>query len=76
MAVSPDGLSAYVAAPDNNGGFGEVSDGAVAMFDRTSNGRLIQKPDPVGCISEAGGGRVSTGRPSRTPNRWRSAPTG
>ncbi len=55
VAVSPDGLSAYVAAPDPDGGFGEeVSGGAVAMFDRTSNGRLIQKPDPVGCISASG----------------------
>jgi DNA-binding beta-propeller fold protein YncE len=54
VTVSPDGLSAYVAAPDDNGGFGEVSGGAVAMFDRASHGRLIQKPDPVGCISVGG----------------------
>ena len=62
VAVSPDGLSAYVAAPDNNGGFGEVSNGAVAMFDRTRNGRLIQKPDPVGCISVSGRGPCIDGK--------------
>jgi hypothetical protein len=28
----------------------------VVIFDRTSNGRLVQKPDPVGCISDDGAG--------------------
>ena len=47
VAVSPDGESAYVAS---------VFSDAVAVFDRTRNGRLIQKAGTAGCISDTGAG--------------------
>ena len=47
VAVSPDGRSAYVTSRI----------GAVATFDRTRNGSLIQKPGTSGCISGNGDSR-------------------
>ncbi len=45
IALSPDGLSVYVASTDSN---------AVAVFARTkSSGALRQLPAPVGCVSGA-----------------------
>ena len=43
MAVSPDGLSAYVASEQSN---------ALAVFDRAPNGTLAQKPGTAGCIRD------------------------
>jgi DNA-binding beta-propeller fold protein YncE len=45
IAVSPDGLSVYVASG--------ISD-AVTVFDRATDGTLTQKPGAAGCISESG----------------------
>lgn len=52
VAVSPDGDSVYVAS--------ETSD-AVAVFDRTRDGRLIQKPGLLACISDDGDGPCADG---------------
>ena len=65
VTVSPDGLSAYVASRI----------GAVAMFDRTRNGRLIQKPGSAGCISGDGVG-CTDGRALGTPNSIALSPDG
>ena len=46
VALSPDGQNVYVAS--------EGSD-AVAVFDRSRNGRLTQKPGAAGCIAQIGG---------------------
>ena len=46
VTVSPDGSSVYVTSISH----------AVAIFDRAPNGRLFQKPDPFGCISEDAAG--------------------
>jgi len=58
VAISPDGRSAYVASRI----------GAVAMFDRTRNGRLIQKPGTAGCISGNGDGPCIDGTALGTPD--------
>jgi DNA-binding beta-propeller fold protein YncE len=42
VAVSPDGASVYAAA---------FTSGAIATFDRSSTGTLMQKPRKAGCIS-------------------------
>ena len=47
VTVSPDGTSAYVT-----GGFG-VSN-AVAIFDRSLDGGLTQKPGAAGCLNSSG----------------------
>ena len=47
VTVSPEGRSVYVSSRDSD---------AVAMFDRTRNGRLVQKPGEAGCISDTGAG--------------------
>jgi DNA-binding beta-propeller fold protein YncE len=52
VTVSPDGRNAYVAS--------DFSD-AVAVFDRESDGTLVQKPGPAGCISDTGAGRCADG---------------
>ncbi len=65
VTVSPDGLSAYVASRI----------GAVAMFDRTRNGTLIQKPGSAGCISGDGVG-CTDGRALGTPNSIALSPDG
>ena len=53
VAVSPDGVSAYVAAQFSN---------ALALFDRAPNGTLAQKPGAAGCIRDvAGGDRCTVG---------------
>ena len=67
VAVSPDGKSAYVAS--------RISE-AVAVFDRTSNGRLIQKPEPVGCISEDGAGPCIDGTALDIANSVAVSPDG
>lgn len=65
VTVSPDGLSVYVASRI----------GAVAMFDRTRNGRLIQKPSSAGCISGDYTGCID-GRAFGTPNSIAISPDG
>ncbi len=45
MTISPDGRSAYVASSTSD---------AVAVFDRASDGSLVQKPGLAGCISSNG----------------------
>ena len=52
VAVSPDGISAYVASRGSD---------AVAVLDRDSDtGELTQKPGTAGCISEDGTGGACT----------------
>lgn len=55
MAVSPDGLNAYVASLDSD---------AIAIFDRNpATGELTQKAGTAGCVSETGdGGTCANGR--------------
>ncbi len=45
VAVSPDGRNVYVASRLSRG---------VAIFDRDSEGKLTQKPEAAGCVSEDG----------------------
>jgi DNA-binding beta-propeller fold protein YncE len=52
VAVSPDGKSVYTAA--NMGS-------AIAVFDRTADGALTQKPGLAGCISDTGAGPCADG---------------
>jgi DNA-binding beta-propeller fold protein YncE len=47
VTVSPDGQSVYVTSLNSN---------AVAVFDRASDGSLVQKPGLLGCISDTGAG--------------------
>ena len=49
VTVSPDGNTVYAAS-------GDISDGAVAVFDRAADGTLEQLPGTAGCISEDGNG--------------------
>ena len=51
VTVSPDGRSVYVAA--------QIAS-AVAIFDRSADGTLTQKPDAAGCISGSWGGGYCT----------------
>jgi len=46
VTVSPDGSSVYVASATSN---------AVAVFDRSADGALTQKPGKAGCVSEIPG---------------------
>ena len=58
-----DGASSVTISPDGESGYVTSSlSGAVAVFDRTSNGRLVQKPGRGGCISEGGAGPCINGR--------------
>ena len=47
VTVSPDGKTVYVVG-------GDISAGAVAVFDRAADGTLEQLPGTAGCISEDG----------------------
>jgi DNA-binding beta-propeller fold protein YncE len=50
VAVSPDGRSVYIAS----GGREYTDDNALAIFDRSSTGRLTQKRRTAGCFALAG----------------------
>lgn len=65
-----DGPSSVVTSPDGRNVYA-VSDisGAVAVFDRTVAGRLVQKPGSARCISETGAGGCADGRALLSP-RW------
>jgi DNA-binding beta-propeller fold protein YncE len=52
VTVSPDGQNVYIAARESD---------AVAVFDRDSDGTLVQKPGSAGCISDAEAGRCVDG---------------
>ncbi|MBA2523957.1 MAG: beta-propeller fold lactonase family protein [Solirubrobacterales bacterium] len=52
VVVSPDGRSLYVAS---------TFSGAVAVFDRSADGTLTQKPGQAGCISDTGLGPCADG---------------
>ncbi len=67
VAVSPDGKSAYVASEFSN---------AVAVFDRTRNGRLIQKAGTAGCISDTGAGPCVDGKVLQGANFVTVSPDG
>ena len=58
VAVSPDGRHVYVAALDSD---------AVAVFERTAEGALVQLSGPEGCISDAGRGGCVSGRALSAP---------
>jgi DNA-binding beta-propeller fold protein YncE len=66
VVVSPDGRSAYVTSRI----------GAVAIFDRTRHGRLIQKPGTAGCISGNGDGPCVDGRAFGFPESVTVSPDG
>ena len=67
VAVSPDGQSVYVASG--------VAD-AVAVFDRTAGGRLVQKPGTAGCISNTGAGPCVDGTALDFPESVTVSPDG
>jgi DNA-binding beta-propeller fold protein YncE len=67
VAVSPDGKSAYVAS---------FADDSVALFDRSPNGRLVQKPGAAGCISLTGAGPCVDGRALDGPDSLTVSPDG
>lgn len=67
VTVSPDGRSAYVASNRIE---------AVAVFDRASNGRLVQKPGRLACISNNGDGPCVEGTALEGPTQAVVSPDG
>ena len=68
VAISPDGQSVYVTS----GGFSD----AVAVFDRTPGGRLVQKPGYSGLHLESRGGPVRQGQALDCPQSVTVSPDG
>lgn len=59
LTISPDGTSAYMAAPDPRPGH----PGALVIFRRApGNGALEQLPEAQGCVSELAGGACAVAR--------------
>ncbi len=67
VTVSPDGENAYVTAA--------LSD-SIAVFDRTPNGRLVQKSGRAGCISDTGSSPCADGRRLDGPTSVTVSPDG
>jgi 6-phosphogluconolactonase (cycloisomerase 2 family) len=71
-----DGVESITVSPDGTNAYGASRIGAVAMFDRTRNGRLIQKPGTAGCISGHGDGPCIDGTALGTPDSVAVSPDG
>jgi DNA-binding beta-propeller fold protein YncE len=68
VAISPDGKSVYVAAPD---------DDAVAVLDRDPDGGLLtQSPGTDGCVAAGGSDECVEGRPLDHPTSVVVSPDG
>ena len=68
VTVSPDGTSAYVASADSD---------AIAIFDRDPNtGKLTQKADPDGCITNSATTGCTTGKALDGPRSVTVSPDG